>query len=67
MRKAIRRRHGVASIWLLVMIVLITSVSALVASEILKSRELASKRESELRAEWLSRGDRKSTRLNSSH
>ena len=56
MRKAIRQRRGVASIWLLVMIVLITSVSALVASEILKSRELANKRESELRAEWLARG-----------
>lgn len=56
MRKPTRPRRGIASAWLLVMIVLITAVSALVASEILKSRELAARRESELRAEWLARG-----------
>lgn len=56
MRKTTRPRQGIASAWLLVMIVLVTSVSALVASEILKSREFAARRESELRAEWLARG-----------
>lgn len=56
MRKTTHPRQGIASAWLLVMIVLVTAVSALVASEILKSRELASGRECELRAEWLARG-----------
>lgn len=56
MRKPTQTRRGIASAWLLVMIVLVTAVSALVASQILKSRELAACRESELRAEWLARG-----------
>lgn len=56
MRKETQPRPGVAAVWLLVMIVAVSAVSALVMSEVLKSRDLAAGRESELRAEWLARG-----------
>lgn len=56
MRRNAPSRKGIMSVWLLVVIALMTAVLALVAKEILKGRELAAGREAELKADWLALG-----------